>query len=65
MTEEEFRSRFDTDRRDSRLTWVAGGIAKGIAVGIDSGKGIILLQGGGHISFADAEFISAPWEGQP
>lgn len=57
MNDEEFRARFNADRRDNKLTWVGAGEVEGIAVGTDSGKGVILLHRGASIPMADARFI--------
>jgi hypothetical protein len=56
MTEEEFRKRFNADRRENKLTWISSGAVSGIAVAIDSGKGTIILHGNQSIAMTDAEF---------
>lgn len=58
MTEEEFRARFNADRRADRMTQVFGNNTSGLALGL---KGNVIMaldhRGPCEIPLADAAFI--------
>lgn len=56
MSEDEFRKRFDQDRHDNKLTWVANDEVLGIAVGLNGPDKIILFKGG-EMSMESAHFV--------
>jgi hypothetical protein len=59
VTEVEFRTRFDEDRRNGELTFVENADTLGIALGLN-GPDTIVLFGGGEIKMAEARFADAP-----
>lgn len=63
MTEDEFRARFNADRRANDLSWVADEDQFGIAVGLRGP--MIVLHGGSEIALANARFIGAAPEDRP
>lgn len=56
MTCDEFRERFDADRRANLMTFVEDDFQYGIAVGLN-GPGIIVLFGGQEMLMAQARFM--------
>lgn len=54
MTEYEFRAAMAGAEREDRLLWVMAGPASGIAVGLDSGRGVVILHSGQEMPLADA-----------
>ena len=57
MTEDEFRKRFDADRRDGNLTFVADDEHFDIAIGMN-GPDTIILRGGVEIPMATASIVN-------
>ena len=60
MTEDEFRAAMAEAKREGRLLFVANDDARGIAVGCNSGRSVIILHGGREIPMATARKIVMP-----
>lgn len=61
MTEEELIARLAENESSGKPVWVSGGISKGVAIGVDADRGVIILRGGGTIPLKQARFVVGPW----